>query len=113
VEDEFLVRMLISEELRTADFHVIEAVDAEEALAALHSGIRVDLIFSDVRMPGPIDGLGLLAAVQQGFPEMPVIMTSGHLQRDTAFDAPTAFLPKPYTFSQAIKLIEDRLKARR
>lgn len=105
VEDEFLVRLLVSEELRTAEFHVIEALDAEEAIAVLNSGVRVDLILSDVRMPGAMDGLGLLAFVRRSHPTIPVIITSGHLQRDTAFDDNTQFLPKPYTFPQVIKLI--------
>ncbi|HEX8415649.1 MAG TPA: response regulator, partial [Sphingomicrobium sp.] len=73
MEDEFLVRLLVSEELRTAEFHVIEALDAEEAIAVLNSGVRVDLILSDVRMPGAMDGLGLLAFVRRSHPTIPVI----------------------------------------
>jgi CheY-like chemotaxis protein len=111
VEDEFLVRLIISDELRAAGYNVIEAVDAEEGIAILKSGARVDLILSDVRMPGPLDGLGLLAFVKESYPIIPVIITSGHLLAEEALaDGATRFLPKPYTLPNALKLIEGELE---
>lgn len=110
VEDEILIRTLVSDELRSADFRVIEAADADEAVAILKSGARVDLVLSDVRMPGSMDGLGLLAFVRQTCSELPVIITSGHLQPDPGLaDGSTVFLPKPYRFDQAVELVKLEL----
>jgi CheY-like chemotaxis protein len=53
VEDEVLVRLIIAEELRSAGFQVIEAANADEALAVLANIRDVSLIFSDIRMPAP------------------------------------------------------------
>lgn len=63
VEDEFLIRVWASDELRDAGYDVIEAFNADEALTVLKSHVRVDLIISDVRMPGSFDGMGLLARI--------------------------------------------------
>jgi CheY-like chemotaxis protein len=82
VEDEILIRMDISQELARAGYAVIEATNAAEGLAILDAGHAVDLIFSDVRMPGPIDGLGLLGIVRQRFQSIPVVLTSGHASLD-------------------------------
>ena len=86
VEDEFLIRTMVSDDLREAEYEVIEACNADEALAILRSGAGVDLIFSDVRMPGTLDGLELLAMVRARDPAFPVVITSGHLPHDTWFD---------------------------
>ena len=110
VEDEFLIRTLVSEELRDAKFEVIEACNADEALAILHAGTDVDLVFSDVRMPGTLDGLELLAVVRELDPRLPVVITSGHLSRDTSFaDGVTQFLPKPYSARMVLNLIDGGL----
>ncbi|MDA6490278.1 response regulator, partial [Escherichia coli] len=59
VEDEILVRYVICDYLRDCGFHVIEAGTADEALEYLRSHNDVVLVFSDVRMPGSLDGIGL------------------------------------------------------
>ena len=110
VEDEFLIRIVICDELRVAGYRVIEAASADEALAMLQSGVEVDLIFSDVRTPGAINGLELLAEVRKASPDLPVIIASGHLQPDTTFDDTTDFLSKPYNLNNVVNLINNRLK---
>ncbi len=67
-------------------------------------------MFSDVRMPGAFDGLGLLGFVRTSFPMLPVVITSGHLQSGHALaDGATAFLPKPYHIDQVVRIIENEL----
>ena len=111
VEDEFLIRIAICDELRDAGHRVIEAASADEALAILQSGMDVDLIFSDVRTPGSINGLELLAEVRKTTPGLPVIIVSGHVQPpDKAFDDATDFLIKPYNLGNVVTLINNRLK---
>ena len=79
VEDEFLVRLVAAEALRDAGYRVIEADDADEAVSILDAGVPIELVFSDVRMPGSFDGLGLLGLIRTNFPRLPVVMCSGHL----------------------------------
>ncbi|MEO6153452.1 MAG: response regulator [Croceibacterium sp.] len=110
VEDEILIRTLASDELRDAGFDVIEAVNGDEALAVLKSGVRVDLVFSDVRMPGSLDGVGLLGAVKVGFPEIPVILTSAHLEPTIAVtNGAVCFVAKPYPMNTVVAIIEREL----
>lgn len=110
VEDELLVRMMVSDALRDAGFNVIEAFNADEAINILQSGITINLMLSDVRMPGSMDGLGLLEYSKATFPTLPVIMTSAHLLPTDALAKGAAhFLGKPYSFDHAITLIEQEL----
>ena len=68
VEDEVIIRMIVGDGLRDYGNTVIEAMNADEAVEILNSGVRVDLVFSDVRMPGTRDGLGLLSFVRANLP---------------------------------------------
>ena len=110
VEDEFLIRLLISDALRDAGFDVIEAFNGDEAIDIL-STAPVDLVLSDVRMPGTIDGLELLRWVRESLPALPVILTSGHLPPDEAIaQGATHFLSKPYIVDGAVALVSMKLK---
>lgn len=96
VEDEFLIRMLVADHLRDAGFVVIEAFNGDEAIDILTTGTVIDLVFTDVRMPGSADGMDLLAFVKQTRPDLPVLMTSGHLEPELAYSAGAErFLSKP------------------
>ena len=59
VEDDVLVRTVVAAYLRECGFGVVESVSADEAVRVLEAGIRVDIVFSDVNMPGKLDGFGL------------------------------------------------------
>lgn len=114
VEDELLVRMIVSDCLRDAGFDVIEACNADEAILVLHSNVGIDLVLSDVRMPGSMDGLQLLRYAREVFPDLPFIITSGHLQaHDALAGGARHFLGKPYAFDHAIALVEDELAKNR
>ena len=113
VEDEFLIRTMVSDALRDAGLGVIEAIDADEAMRVLQSGVAIDLIFSDVRMPGSMDGLALLKICTEVFPGLPVIITSGHLApSDAILNGAKRFLPKPYLWEDAIVAIRLELGLR-
>jgi CheY-like chemotaxis protein len=77
VEDDTLVRLEISDHLRSCGYQVIEAEDGESAVGILAGGVQVDLVFSDVEMPGPIDGLALARWAQEHRSGLPVVLTSG------------------------------------
>ena len=76
-EDEVLVRLAISEHLRACGFTVIEAASAGEVRAVLLSGFEVDLVFSDIQMPGELDGVALAQWLAINDPDIPVVLTSG------------------------------------
>ncbi|QXQ08609.1 response regulator [Sphingosinicellaceae bacterium] len=110
VEDEFLIRYWVADFLRDEGYNVLEALNGDEAVAILESGVPVDILFSDVRMPGKIDGLGLLAYVQEAHPSLPVVMASGHLINvPYSYETSTLFLQKPYTIAQVERAINTLL----
>lgn len=105
VEDEFLIRMAVAEDLRADGYRVVEAASGEEACSVLLSGTEVDIVVSDVRMPGSMDGLGLLRFIRSHFARLPVVLCSGHLSPADAEGA-VAFLSKPYTTDALSGIIE-------
>ncbi len=76
VEDEFLIRLTLAETLQDAGYEVVEAEDADEALAHLATG-PVDLLLTDIQLPGPADGKELAKRVRAILPELPVIFMTG------------------------------------
>src|SRR5919198_311753 len=77
VEDEVLIRLDVADYLRECGYRVMEAGNASEAIAILQSGHRIDLVFSDVQLPGSMDGFALARWVRAHQPEVKVILTSG------------------------------------
>jgi CheY-like chemotaxis protein len=113
VEDEVLVRGMVGEFLREQGFVVIEAADAAEALAVFASGVPVDLVFSDVHMPGRMDGVTLAALLRASF-AVPVLLTTG----DPSRIAPSilevaAIMQKPYALDDLSRCIEALIEADR
>src|SRR5687768_2058427 len=106
VEDEPLIRMMTSEALEDEGFCVVEAVDAAEALGQLEASPGTHLIVTDVRMPGKIDGIELAELVAQRWPDIRIIIVSGHARPSTAsLPKGAIFLNKPYQPSQLVKVI--------
>lgn len=97
VEDDALVRMHGSDIFEEAGFRVIEANSADDALAMLGEGAEVHLLFSDVDMPGSIDGLELARIVHDRWPRIHLLVTSGHHRLNDA-DVPGLgkFVRKPW-----------------
>lgn len=94
VEDEELLRFMICEVLRDGGLEVVEVANADAALVYLNTTDNIDLVFTDVNMPGSMDGIGLAHAVNDNFPEVKVMVTSGKATSDAV--APNLFIPKPY-----------------
>jgi CheY-like chemotaxis protein len=108
VEDEILVRWALAEDLRSAGVDVIECATADEAITVLRSGASVDVIISDVRMPGSMDGIELAGLVRNEYPSIKVFLVSGHL---SSLDGVVhdGFFQKPYQAHQIIAAIKDVL----
>jgi DNA-binding NtrC family response regulator len=112
VEDEVLVRVMIADYLRDVDFAVIEAANAADALGVLASGEPVDIVFSDMAMPGPIDGATLARWIHEHHPGIPVLLTSGNddLVQSTGFISKDAFFPKPYALEDVASSVRRILE---
>ena len=95
-EDEVLIRMLMADVLIDAGFRVVEASNAEEALALLEARADVRVLVTDVKMSGRLDGFALAQLVGRRWPHIGIVITSGHAVRgDEAVPEGTLFLSKP------------------
>jgi two-component system, response regulator PdtaR len=98
VEDEFLLRMNAIEMIEEAGFEVVEACNADDAIAILESRSDIRVVFTDIQMPGSMDGLKLAASVRNRWPPIKIIATSGFsVIREGDLPKGGVFLPKPYT----------------
>src|SRR3954468_3310884 len=99
VEDEVLLRYILAEWLRTEGHEVMEATSGDEAHAMLSSIIDIDLVLTDVRMPGALNGLELTRQIRAVLPGLPVIVLSADMAHSEARDAgASAFFSKPCNF---------------
>jgi CheY-like chemotaxis protein len=97
VEDEFLIRMATADSIRDAGFEVLEAANADEAVGILEGRGDIRVVFTDIRMPGPMDGAKLTHAIKQRWPPIRIIATSGQVALDTLqLPAGTLLFPMPY-----------------
>ena len=111
VEDEILVRDMIAEELRDAGFEVLEAEDGEVASSLLTTSETVDVLFTDIRLPGPLDGWAIARLARQLRSNLPVIYATGYTV-DRSAEVPGAiFLSKPYQPSQIVETIHRLLRS--
>jgi CheY-like chemotaxis protein len=108
VDDEPLLRGLLADELRDVGFTVIEAAGGDEALAYMRARAHIDLVFTDVHMPGSLNGLGLAASLKTGNPYLPIIITSGQAGPDEAAEL-GHFIAKPYKLADAVSLVWNSL----
>jgi two-component system, response regulator PdtaR len=114
VEDETLVRMPIAEYLRDCGYNVVEAGCANEAIEAVEAAGPVSLVFSDIRMPGKMDGVDLAGWFSNHYPDVPVLLTSGYCGERPLPSGPgrfKGFIEKPYSQAQVAKRIAVLLGA--
>lgn len=90
--------------LQTFGFDVLEAANAREALALLKDPDQVEVLFTDVVMPG-MNGVDLACRARECHQGISVILTSGYTAPDTAIPSDWQFIPKPYTFGDLIRAL--------
>lgn len=95
VEDEFLIRLDLSEGLRRLGYSVIEAVSADEGLSVLQSGAGVQAVITDRRLPGALDGAGLVQFIREAHAGLKIVMVSGEPQADDLHGQLDGFISKP------------------
>jgi two-component system, response regulator PdtaR len=106
VEDDALLRMHAAEMIEEAGFQVLEAQGADEAIRVLESRTDIRIIFTDIDMPGSMNGLKLAHAVARRWPPIRIVATSGHFQvRDGDLPTGGRFIAKPYRANQIISTL--------
>jgi CheY-like chemotaxis protein len=110
VEDEMLLRMRAVDMVEDAGFISVEAVDADEAVSILESRSDIALLFTDIQMPGSMDGLGLAHAVHERWPPIKIILVSGQLKlANLDIPANSRFFGKPLEAGEMIAEIQDMI----
>jgi PAS domain S-box-containing protein len=111
VEDDEMVRATLAETLGDLQYEVVEAVDADAALALLESGKAVDLVVTDLSMPGSMDGLDFAWATRRRFSRLPVILATGQVGAlsGKALPAGAAFMQKPFSRTELAAALRSAL----
>lgn len=110
VEDEALIRWDIADYLRDAGLTVLEAVDADEAIRILETS-KVQVVFTDISMPGTMDGLRLASYIRDRWPPIKLIVASGHaILSDDDLPANSRFFRKPYRGAQVAQAIGELVR---
>ena len=106
-----LIRLHAADSLRASGFDVLEAADGSQALKMLEGDLPIDLVFTDIAMPGQPDGYGLAKWIRYRKPELPFILTSGTYEPESAHaelgDAP--FVTKPCDYAHLAGCIRKLL----
>jgi two-component sensor histidine kinase/CheY-like chemotaxis protein len=112
VEDEMVLRMRAVDIVEDAGFNAVEAVNADEALSILESRSDISLLFSDIQMPGTMDGLKLAHAVYERWPSIKIILVSGKVKlSDAERPANSRFFGKPLEMKQMAAVLQDMIGA--
>src|ERR1700693_6603304 len=110
VEDEMMLRMRAVDMVEDAGFTPIEAINADDALAVLESRSDIELLFTDIQMPGSMDGLKLAYAVHERWPLIKIILVSGQLRlSDDDKPADSRFFGKTLDVKQMIAELKDMI----
>ena len=109
VEDEDLVRTLVAEALRDEGFAVTEVCTGDEAAEVLAGPDGFDVVLTDVRMPGVLDGIDVAVRARQKDPSVPVLVASGYahevMQRLRLLNPAAVFIRKPYKLADVLDMI--------
>jgi CheY-like chemotaxis protein len=108
VEDEFLLRMHAVDMIQAAGFEVVEAANADQAIDILETRPDITVVFTDIQIPGSMDGLKLAQAIRGRWPPIKIVATSGRVNVAEA-DLPEGgrFLPKPYSPQQIAGVLRE------
>jgi len=107
VEDELLVRELAFEDLSDAGFDVTAATDGDDALRHLNEGRRFDLLFTDIRMPGSVDGWQLAERAKEMIPDLKVIYATGLGEAGERVTGDERYVRKPYNLNDLRKVLGE------
>ena len=110
VEDEMLLRMCAVDMVEDAGYIPVEAADADQAVAILESRSDIALMFTDIQMPGSMDGLGLAHSVHERWPPIKIITVSGKLKlANTDIPTDSRFFEKPFEAGEMIAEMQSMI----
>jgi CheY-like chemotaxis protein len=108
VEDDAILRLHALDIVEEAGFTAIEAKNADEAIAILENRTDIALLFTDVNMPGSMDGLKLAHAVRNRWPPIKIVVVSGHVQLEqNELPSNSRFFGKPFEAQQMISELRE------
>ncbi len=108
VEDEPVIRLVARDILEDAGFDVVEADSGQEAVRMLEMEAGIVAVFTDVHMPGAVDGLSLARMVPERWPDVRIAVTSGRARPEVGeLPAGTLFVPKPYRPEQLVARLQE------
>jgi CheY-like chemotaxis protein len=107
VEDEVLLRTTAAMLIEEAGFEAVEAANADDAIRILEGRSDIQIVFTDIQMPGSMDGIKLAAFVRDRWPPIELIITSALFSvQDGALPDRSIFLPKPYNFEVVVAMLQ-------
>ena len=106
VEDEWMIREVLVEELCDHGFEVIEAATGEEALSRCHD-FHPDVLLTDIRLPGKVTGWDIAECCRKADPHLPVIYVTGFSHVDPRMVPGSVFLQKPYRAAEIVRTIHE------
>jgi CheY-like chemotaxis protein len=107
IEDEFLIRELAEAYLTDVGFEVTAARDGREALEVLEKGAQFDLLFTDIRMPGGIDGRDVAERAKVMIPGLRIVYATGYSDAADKLDSREVCIEKPYTMSTLRRVLGE------
>ena len=113
VEDNPLIRVMLCESLTVANYNIVEAGSADEAMALFEAEGPFSLVVTDIEMPGTMNGIGLANAIHERWPEVALIVTSGRVTPAAGvLPACAKFVPKPSPAQHFVGLADGLLSVR-
>jgi DNA-binding NtrC family response regulator len=110
VEDDSTLRMLVADALSMLPVHVLECASADEALSVLEQPNLINLVPTDIRMSGHLDGLELAQLIWARWTSLPVVLTSGHcVIKSQQLPLHSAFIAKPWTLDTLYKTVQEKI----
>lgn len=108
VDDDFLVRMNAVFLLEEAGFDTVQAGSADEAITLLEARSDIRVVFTDINMPGSMDGLALAHAIRRRWPPVELVLTSGYERvQDEEMPERGLFLGKPYQPTELVRVVQS------
>jgi CheY-like chemotaxis protein len=112
VEDETLIRLDAFDMIAASGYEVLEAANADQAIELLEARADIAILFTDIQMPGSIDGLKLAHAVRHRWPPIKIVTSSGHVKLTLAeLPEGARFLSKPYSKADIVSTFQEALAA--
>jgi two-component system, response regulator PdtaR len=112
VEDEAIIRMGAVEFVKAAGFEAVDASSADEAIRILEARSDIHLVFTDVGLPGTMDGMTLAHYIRGRWPPIRLVVASGNtVVEESQLPVGTRFFPKPYRESAIVEALVDMLSS--